>query len=62
VSVLVLGVRLPAANLSPYDFGIPTADVAPTEAAAARIIAEIEASYPRADLVQRAIDRWYVVD
>src|SRR5262245_3027404 len=59
VEALELDTALPAGALSAYDFMIPTLDVAPTEAEAARAVLEVEAGYPNAEALRREIDGWY---
>jgi hypothetical protein len=54
-----LDARLPAGNLSAYDFSIPTLDLVPSEADAARAIGEVEARWPDPAAVAREIDGWY---
>ena len=56
---LPLDTRLPAGDISAYDFRIPTVDVVPTEADAARSIRDVEATYPDPGVLQREIDGWY---
>jgi hypothetical protein len=56
-----LDTRLPAGGVSPYDFRVPTMDLVPTEAEAARAIRETEARYPDAATAARAVARWYQV-
>jgi hypothetical protein len=59
--VLFLDARLPVAELSPYDFRVPAADVVPGEAEATRAIEEVEARTAPA-AVQRALEDWFRVD
>ncbi len=53
--------RLPAEGLSPYDLGIPAADLVPTEAEAAAAVQEVEARLTDPEAVRRAIEGWYRV-
>jgi hypothetical protein len=55
---LPLDTRLPTAGVSAYDLRVPVRDLVPTDAEAARCIAEVEASHPAPRAVQRAIDDW----
>ena len=55
---LPLHTRLPAGEVSAYDFRIPVADLVPTPAEVADAIAEVEASHPDPADVQRAIGAW----
>jgi hypothetical protein len=57
---LPMATRLPAGGVSAYDFGIPIADVVPTEADAARAIQDVETRYTDPAAVQREIDGWYL--
>jgi hypothetical protein len=56
---LALDTALPAGAMSAYDFKIPTVDVLPAEADAARAILDVEASFPDAEALRREIDAWY---
>jgi hypothetical protein len=56
---LPMDARLPTSGFSAYDFPMPTADVVPTEADAARWIRAVEASHPDPAALQREIDGWY---
>jgi hypothetical protein len=56
---IALEIRLPTAGLSPYDFQVPTTDLVPSGAEAARFVREVEASSPDPDTWQREIDAWY---
>jgi hypothetical protein len=51
--------RLPAADVSAYDFRIAWTDLAPTADEAAHFIRAVEADYPRASGLQRELDGWY---
>lgn len=50
--------RLPTGGMSAYDFGIPVAEIVPTDAEAAAAIRDVERS-AGPEAVQRAIDDWY---
>jgi hypothetical protein len=56
---LLVHTRLPASDMSPYDFQIPLMDVIPTEAEAARLIREVEARYRDPLALSREIEGWY---
>jgi hypothetical protein len=53
--------RLPAGELSAYDFRVPTTDLVPTPQEAARAIPDVEARYPHATLLELEIEGWYRV-
>jgi hypothetical protein len=57
-TALALDTILPAGAVSPYDFRVATADLAPVAAEAARCIGEVEASHPEPADIQRAVDGW----
>ena len=59
VEALELDTALPAGAMSAYAFLIPTRDLVPTEAEAARAVLEVEAGYPSAEALRREIDGWY---
>jgi hypothetical protein len=56
---LPLDARLPADDLSPYDFRIPLLDVLPTGADVARAIHEIEVHYRDPATLARTVEGWY---
>ena len=56
---LSLDTALPAGAMSAYDFSVPTVDLIPTEADAARAVLDAEASFPDAEALRREIDAWY---
>jgi hypothetical protein len=58
---LPLDARLPAGDLSPYDFRIPLLDVVPTASDAARAIREVEAHYRDPNALRAAVEGWYRV-
>jgi hypothetical protein len=53
--------RLPAADVSAYDFRIPWTDLTPTSDDAAHFIHAVEADHPHASGLQRELDGWYRV-
>ena len=59
--VIPLEIMLPTATLSVYDFAVPRYDVVPTAAEVIRFIREVEQQYPDLDVLQREIDRWYLL-
>ena len=59
VQTLELDAALPAGSMSAYDFKIPTVDVVPTEADAARAVLDVESMYPDPEALRREIDGWY---
>lgn len=59
VAALEIDTRLPAASVSPYDFGIAATDLLPMSAETSRFIREAETSHPSPADIQRAIDGWY---
>lgn len=56
---LLMDSRLPTGGFSAYDFPMPTVDVVPIEADAARWIRAVEASYGDPEALHREIDGWY---
>ena len=59
--VLALSVdeRLPTATVSPYEFRVPTIDLVPSEADAARFITEAERDFAEPAALERAIAGWF---
>ena len=53
--------RLPAADVSAYDFRIAWTDLTPTSDDVAHFIRAVEADYPHASGLQRELDGWYRV-
>jgi hypothetical protein len=59
VEALSVDERLPTASVSPYAFRVPTIDLVPTEADAARFIAQVEQDFPEPAALERAIAGWF---
>lgn len=57
-NALPLSARLPAAQVSAYDFRVATADLVPSEAEASRYVEDVERELT-GDAVSREIARWY---
>jgi hypothetical protein len=60
-SVLPLEARLPAEQLSAYDFEIATTDLVPTEDEASWLVEDTEARYPHATLLDIELADWHRV-
>lgn len=58
---LSLDTLLPTAAFSVYDFRVPTRDLVPTEAEAARFVETVEAAYGDPEVLRREIERWWAV-
>jgi hypothetical protein len=61
VRVLSLDTLLPTATFSVYDFRVPTRDLVPTEAEAARLVETVEAAYGDPEVLRREIERWWEI-
>jgi hypothetical protein len=59
---LALDTRLPAEQMSAYDFRVPTTDLLPTSEEASRLVEETQARYPHATLLDLELEAWYRVD
>jgi hypothetical protein len=51
---------LPTATLSVYDFAVPRYEVVPTVAEVTHFIREVEQQYPDLNVLEQAIERWYM--
>jgi len=60
-TVLSLDARLPAEQLSAYDFKIPTTDLVPTAEEASLVVEDTEACYPHASLLDIELANWHRV-
>ena len=60
-TALAMDVRLPAEQVSAYDFAIPTTDVLPQEEEASWLVEDTEARYPHASLLDIELADWYRV-
>jgi hypothetical protein len=58
---LMLDAVLDTGGLSPYAFGVPTEDLVPSPAEAARAIREVEERYRDREALEREIEGWYRV-
>jgi len=61
VEVVPVDVRLPTAALSVYDFAIAPRDLVPAPEEASGYVEEVERRYPDLSMLQREIERWYLV-
>jgi hypothetical protein len=61
VEVVPVGVRLPTATLSVYDFAIVPRDLVPAPGEATGFIEAVERRYPDPAALQQEIERWYLV-
>lgn len=60
-TVLALDTRLPADQISAYDFKIPTIDLVPTDDEASRLVEDTEARYPDASRLDIELADWHRV-
>jgi hypothetical protein len=58
-AALALDTILPAAEVSAYDFRVPTVDVVPTEEDAGYVLEDVEARFPHPALLEAEIEGWY---
>lgn len=61
-TALTMSARLPAGQISAYDFTAPTVDVLPPEDEASWLVEDTEARYPHAALLDIELADWYRVD
>ncbi len=59
--VLSVDTVLPTGALSVYDFRVPTRNLVPSEAEAARFVETVERAYGDPEVLRREIDRWWVI-
>lgn len=59
--VLAVDTVLPTGAFSVYDLRVPTRDLVPSDAEAARLVATVEAAYGDPQVLEQEIDRWWVV-